>query len=73
MNNRLFKERISMIALYGFTGCGCLVLAVILATVFTKGAPAISVSFLLEESRNFGLEGGILYQMAGTLILMTGA
>jgi phosphate transport system permease protein len=59
--------------LYGFTISGCLVLALILVTVFTKGASAISLSFLFEESRNFGLEGGIFYQIAGTLILMMGA
>lgn len=73
MNRRLWKERMSMVTLYGLTGCGCGVLAVILATVFLKGAPALSVPFLFEESRNFGLEGGIFYQIMGTVILMTGA
>ena len=73
MNRRLFKERTILFTLYGFTICGCLVLAVILAMVFMKGAPAISSTFLFEESRNFGLEGGIFYQIAGTLILMIGA
>lgn len=73
MNRRLFKERTILLALYGFTISGCLVLAVILATVFMKGVPAISGAFLFEESRNFGQEGGIFYQIAGTLILMVGA
>ncbi len=73
MNRRLWKERMSMVTLYVLTGCGCGVLAVILATVFLKGAPALSIAFLFEESRNFGLEGGIFYQIMGTVILMTGA
>ena len=62
MSPRLFKERTILFTLYGFTGCGCLVLTIILATVFIKGAPAINGAFLFEESRNFGLEGGIFYQ-----------
>jgi phosphate transport system permease protein len=73
MNPRLFKEKITLYTLYGLTVCGCLVLALILVTVFSKGASAISLSFLFEESRNFGLEGGVFYQTVGTLILMTGA
>jgi len=73
MNIRLLKERLTIATLYGLTGCGCGVLMVILATVFIKGAPALSLSFLWQEARNFGLEGGIFYQITGTLILMTGA
>ena len=73
MNLRLAKEKMILYALYGVTACGGLALIVILAVVFAKGAPALSVSFLLEESRDFGREGGILYQALGTLMLMTGA
>ena len=58
MNPRLWKERTTVFILYGLTGCGGLVLAVILTTVIMKGAPALSGEFLFEESRNFGLEGG---------------
>jgi len=49
------------------------ILVVILGAVFWKGAPAIDWEFLTEASSNFGASGGILYQTAGTLILMTGA
>ena len=56
MNPRLWKERATIFSLYGLTGCGCLVLAVILTTVIMKGAPALSGEFLFEESRNFGSE-----------------
>jgi phosphate transport system permease protein len=49
------------------------ILVVILGAVFLKGAPAIDWEFLSEASSDFGTSGGILYQTAGTLILMTGA
>jgi len=49
------------------------ILVVILGAVFWKGAPAIDWEFLTLASANFGTSGGILYQTAGTLILMTGA
>lgn len=73
MNVRLLKERIALATLVGLTACGALALVVILVTVIMKGAPAISLTFLWEESRNFGLEGGIFYQTIGTTLLMTGA
>jgi phosphate transport system permease protein len=50
-----------------------IILVVILGAVFLKGAPAIDWEFLTEASANFGTSGGILYQTAGTLILMIGA
>jgi phosphate transport system permease protein len=52
---------------------GVAILVWILSTVGWKGGSALSVSFLLEESRQFGEAGGIFYQILGTLLLMTGA
>ena len=49
------------------------ILVVILGAVFWKGAPAIDWEFLTQASTDFGTSGGILYQTAGTLLLMTGA
>lgn len=49
------------------------ILGVILGAVFWQGAPAIDWEFLTQPSSNFGASGGILYQTAGTLILMGGA
>ena len=48
-------------------------LVFILGTLFVKGLPAFHAGFLFEESRDFGLSGGIFYQAVGTLILMTTA
>jgi phosphate transport system permease protein len=50
-----------------------LLLVFILGTLFVKGLPAFHVGFLFEESRDFGLSGGIFYQAVGTLILMATA
>ena len=48
-------------------------LVFILGTLFVKGLPAFHAGFLFEESRDFGLSGGIFYQAVGTLILMVTA
>ena len=48
-------------------------LVFILGTLFVKGLPAFHAGFLFEESRDFGLSGGIFYQAVGTLILMATA
>ena len=48
-------------------------LVFILGTLFVKGLPAFHAGFLFEESRDFGLAGGIFYQAVGTLILMVTA
>ncbi|QPJ65237.1 MAG: ABC transporter permease subunit [Candidatus Nitrohelix vancouverensis] len=52
---------------------GLLVLLIILSTVFGKGMPALSLGFLTEPSSDFGAEGGVFYQIIGTLILTVGA
>ena len=50
-----------------------LLLVFILGTLLVKGLPAFHAGFLFEESRDFGLSGGIFYQAVGTLILMVTA
>ena len=50
-----------------------LLLVFILGTLLVKGLPAFHAGFLFEESRDFGLSGGIFYQAVGTLILMATA
>lgn len=49
------------------------ILIFILGAMLWKGAPAIDWEFLSQASTNFGASGGILYQLAGTLLLMAGA
>ncbi len=45
----------------------------ILAIMLVKGFPALHKGFLFEESQDFGRAGGVIYQTAGTLILMATA
>ena len=72
MNRRLI-EQIVVSLLFLVTAISCLTLVGILAIVLWKGSSALSFSFLLNESNNFGAEGGIFYQAIGTIILMMGA
>jgi len=46
------------------------ILFIFLALIISRGYGAISLSFLTEPSSGFGSHGGILYQIAGTIILM---
>tara|TARA_A100000171_G_scaffold52535_1_gene71395 strand:+ start:15026 stop:15871 length:846 start_codon:yes stop_codon:yes gene_type:complete len=45
------------------------ILVFLIATLIWKGMGAISVGFLTSASENFGSEGGILYQIIGSLAL----
>ena len=71
--NRLWQERIIRASLACATLTACLLLAFILTTVAWQGLPALNISFLFDESRDFGKSGGIFYQALGTLLLMAGA
>lgn len=73
MMRRRMMERAFKGLLFLFTFGGCAILLVIPATVFWKGFPAIDLEFLTAPSRHFGTEGGIFYQLLGTIILMAGA
>ncbi len=58
-------------ALAAFTAIG--VLLTVVGLVTARGAGAISWTFLTEQIRSVGAEGGIFYQLIGTLILITTA
>lgn len=45
----------------------------IFGVMFIKGLPSLHDGFLFEESNDFGRSGGVLYQLAGTVILMVTA
>ncbi len=70
---RLLLERIIKSILFLTTAVGCFILILILAIVLWKGLSAINLTFLFEESRDFGSSGGIFYQAMGTSILMVAA
>jgi phosphate transport system permease protein len=46
------------------------VIGTVIGLVLFKGAPALSVQFFLEQVRSVGAEGGIFYQLIGTMILI---
>jgi len=71
--NRRIIERTGISVIFLLAMSGVAILVWIIFTVGWKGGSALSVSFLLEESRQFGEAGGIFYQILGTLLLMTGA
>lgn len=49
------------------------VIATVAGLVAFRGFPALSWQFLTEQVRSVGAEGGVLYQLVGTLILMVTA
>ncbi len=51
----------------------CAVLAGIVTAIVARGLPALSWSFLVEGAREAGADGGILYQLTGTVILIATA
>jgi phosphate transport system permease protein len=71
--NRKNKNNIFLFISYCAAGLCSIVLLFLLCSIFMKGFSAINLTFLLGESKNFGLEGGIFYQILGSLILVGGA
>jgi len=72
MKRRLLER--SAVAMLGtLTLSACLVLGFILLTVWMRGAPVLDWDFATTSSAGFGDEGGVLYQIAGTVLLMTAA
>jgi len=49
------------------------VLVAFMAVIVWHGLGAIRLDFLLTASRNFGAEGGVFYQIVGSLLLILGA
>lgn len=49
--------------------CSCILLF-LFAIIFIKGIAAVNMDFLFTPSENFGAEGGILYQIIGSVLLI---
>ncbi len=73
MNPRWIKERIFVSIISILTLMGCFILIFMLTFVLYKGLPAINLRLLTQSSSNFGSDGGIFYQLIGTLWLVFGA
>ncbi|WP_421773876.1 phosphate ABC transporter permease PstA [Gracilimonas sp.] len=46
-------------------------LMVLIGSIFWNGFQAVSFDFVISASRNFGAEGGVLYQIIGSLLLIS--
>lgn len=64
LKNNLFKSIIWIAA-----AISIVTLLFLISTLVFKGIGAISFDFIFSESQNFGSEGGILYQIIGSLLL----
>ncbi|MDP6037341.1 MAG: phosphate ABC transporter permease PstA [Candidatus Latescibacteria bacterium] len=72
MNRNFYNKLFLSLLITGAATCGLLVLSLV-GTIAWYGMSALRLEFLLTESRNFGAGGGILYQIVGSSILITGA
>ena len=72
MNARRMEKAV-LVFIGGITFLIVALLISILGVMIFKGLPAFHGGFLFEGSRDFGREGGVLYQLVGTFILMTTA
>ncbi|QPJ62269.1 MAG: ABC transporter permease subunit [Candidatus Nitronauta litoralis] len=70
--NRQTKDKFVRWFLGVCAGVGCSLLVLVLAAVLWRGHSALSIEFLFSKPGEFG-EGGIFYQVLGTLLLMAGA
>jgi phosphate transport system permease protein len=66
-------EKVVRVFIAGITFIIIGLLVSIFSIMFIKGFPAFHDDFLFAESKDFGRAGGVFYQSAGTLILMTTA
>ncbi len=55
------------------TAASMLLLLIILGAIIARGLPAINLTFLTTGAFDFGRGGGVLYQITGTVILITAA
>lgn len=73
MTRRRLLDRLFTAAMAAFGVAALGALFTVVGIVAWRGAGAISLSFLLEEVRGAGADGGVLYHIAGTAILVATA
>lgn len=69
MNRNLANKLFTLLS-WTAVGICCLMLLFLFFMIAWNGIKAIDFSFLFTPSRNFGAEGGILYQIIGSLLLI---
>lgn len=71
--SRRLRDRLFTAVVTGAALAAVGVLLVVVGLVVARGASAISWTFLTEQVRSVGAEGGIFFQVVGTLILIATA
>ena len=71
--SRRLKNRIFLIFCWGSLGFSAFVLLFLVATILWNGFQAINLEFIIQPAKNFGAEGGILYQITGSIMLVVTA
>lgn len=69
MNRRLLNQVFTIFSSLAALFC-LVVLCFLLTVIVSQGFPALSFEFIVSPAKNFGAEGGILYQLLGSLLLV---
>ncbi len=69
MNRRILDRLFTHLTWLAVSVC-CLVLLFLFGVITWNGFRAINLEFLFTASKNFGAEGGIFYQIIGSLLLV---
>ena len=71
--SRRLKNRVFLALCWSSLGFSAFVLMFLIATILWNGFQAISLEFLIQPAKSFGAEGGILYQITGSFMLVVTA
>ncbi len=71
MRKQLDRALTLATGLCAFTACG--ILALVVGAILVRGLPSVRWQFLTEQIRLVGAEGGIFFNLVGTLILISTA
>jgi len=71
--NRKWINKFFLLICWLVTVASALTLIFLLTVIVFNGAQAINLDFLFTCSRDFGAEGGIFYQIIGSILLIIGA
>lgn len=69
MNRKMVNSLFTGSTLFAVGVC-CLLLFFLFGVIIGNGVSAISFDFIFSPSRNFGAEGGVIYQVAGSILLV---
>lgn len=69
MNRRRVNKAFGLLSKTAAVICSSILLF-LFAIIFIKGSAAINLDFIFTASENFGADGGILYQLIGSVILI---